>query len=174
MTADIAKELREALRQFDLNCCASRTTPFSFERLSRAIESAAQHIEQRAGDGDRKTLQKIYDELPLRDQDGTFEPPVAFARRLKQIAYEALLSHPPADRAEVVEGWRPIESAPKDGTEILVLGPAHPNDIYYAVAAFVDGRWYDNPEDVAEGWELHPPTHWLPLPQAPTSDSGEG
>ena len=70
------------------------------------------------------------------------------------------------------DGWRPIETAPKDGTRIL----AWPCDISRdrVGAAFV--CWG------AEGWELNPgpsavhgidwwqdPTHWQPLPEGPTA-----
>lgn len=60
-------------------------------------------------------------------------------------------------------GWRTIDSAPKDGTEILVLAGEKP--FYYLT------RWY------AWGWVLYPfvsqvrlpyePTHWMPLPEPP-------
>lgn len=57
--------------------------------------------------------------------------------------------------------WQPIETAPKDGTDIL-LGFA--NDNRPAVVA----GWYDNWEEydtinVVKGR----PTHWMPLPEAP-------
>lgn len=69
--------------------------------------------------------------------------------------------------------WQPIETAPRDGTWVLVTG----GDICYgwdgiskpsAVAAQFEGRawqfaWYDS------GYygEYEDPTHWMPLPKKP-------
>lgn len=70
--------------------------------------------------------------------------------------------------------WQPIETAPKDGTEILIVG-VYPDGMAGNVeAGFFDhdsGYWagtyydgygytYNNPE----------PTHWMPLPEPPESD----
>ena len=65
--------------------------------------------------------------------------------------------------------WRPIETAPKDGSEILL---AHPDGSMVVgwwredrtrgkVCGWSDG-WSDG-DDFAMTW----PTHWMPLPAAP-------
>lgn len=59
--------------------------------------------------------------------------------------------------------WRPIESAPKDGTPILTYCPQGPKYGKWAVRQNVwrDGAWqYSN----QPYW---PPTHWMPLPEPP-------
>lgn len=54
--------------------------------------------------------------------------------------------------------WQPIESAPKDGTTVLVWSPTH--------GAFV--AW-----NKGHGWHTEPgvyvrrPTHWMPIPEPP-------
>ncbi len=72
--------------------------------------------------------------------------------------------------------WLPIDSAPKDGTEVLLHGPEG-IDI---------GQWQEEIEDVCEsgvvvqcGFDAgffgrvyaagcnEPPTHWMPLPDPP-------
>ena len=70
--------------------------------------------------------------------------------------------------------WQPIETAPKDGTEILLTDGAFTHC----------GRWYDknNPKypwkfldftyrwkDELNGWQdnKYGPTHWMPLPEPP-------
>lgn len=61
--------------------------------------------------------------------------------------------------------WQPIETAPKDGTEILAYG--RKQDGAYFVAFEYGDWWCAGPWD--EGWcELnHAPTHWMPLPEPP-------
>ena len=60
--------------------------------------------------------------------------------------------------------WQPIETAPKDGTEILTIR---------SNGYIRNARWYDNPFgrkdtviDCADGkwWSV---THWMPLPVPP-------
>jgi hypothetical protein len=80
-----------------------------------------------------------------------------------------------ADRLTAL-GWRPIETAPKDGTDVLLFE-----------AGFVPGQYVTNWRkftdgfgDQYEGWaspdsgELGPcrmaPTHWMPLPPAPQGE----
>ena len=73
------------------------------------------------------------------------------------------------DHADAVkvegDGWLPIETAPKDGTEIWcwhkVAGPAQ--------TRFYDGEWccvdWNEDQYIACTWE---PSHWRPLPSAPS------
>jgi len=57
-----------------------------------------------------------------------------------------------------VSEWQPIETAPKDGTEVLIYDPSYPKN-----PMAVD--WYC-PHDDTPGW-LGTPTHWMPLPAPP-------
>lgn len=67
---------------------------------------------------------------------------------------------------ELVE-WRPIETAPKDGTEVLVqMAPK-----------VIRLGWYFKPSSRTEGWcdengKRIIPTHWLPLPPPPADRGG--
>ena len=75
--------------------------------------------------------------------------------------------------------WQPIETAPKDGTAILVL--LFGSDIAHAA------RWYDEQATIEEkyqdggpGWYLtwdhyklsarYGPTNWMPLPPPPEEE----
>ena len=55
--------------------------------------------------------------------------------------------------------WQPIETAPKDGTRVIVLE----GDGDVSLADFYDGRWFYS---VAHD-EMFDPTHWMPLPDPP-------
>jgi hypothetical protein len=70
--------------------------------------------------------------------------------------------------------WRPIETAPKDGTAILIwptkreFNQRNDNLISYVV------RWNDREqgwiEAEGEEYDSFSPTHWMPLPEPPTED----
>ena len=57
--------------------------------------------------------------------------------------------------------WKPIETAPKDGTHILVYAPDIDRVLIAAFQANLGkGTWV--------GWrETLLPTHWMPLPTPP-------
>jgi hypothetical protein len=62
--------------------------------------------------------------------------------------------------------WHPIETAPKDGTVIIVYGrfPYKENvqTVFYQTAAWTGGGW----TNAADSW-LGDVTHWMPLPPPP-------
>lgn len=58
--------------------------------------------------------------------------------------------------------WEPIETAPKDGRQVLLANGAH-----------VDQGWWED-DDGETGWfswlcfpAKGEPTHWMPLPEPP-------
>ena len=76
-----------------------------------------------------------------------------------------------------MNAWQPIETAPKDGTSVLLYEPGHGIDV---------GHWYvhthdeykERPDGLFERvtvsnpgyWncnETQRPTHWMPLPKVP-------
>lgn len=66
--------------------------------------------------------------------------------------------------ADKMPEWMPIETAPKDGTRVLVWNP-----LFYApVSAQFYGEWWG--ESYELGPLLHQPTRWLPLPAAPAPE----
>ena len=96
--------------------------------------------------------------------------------------------------------WQPIETAPKDGTEILLYAGPQTFDGkpvperntsghwlieegYIREHRDLDGRWIgQNESDGYEGWmswdggftEENPPTHWMPRPAAPSGNESNG
>lgn len=73
--------------------------------------------------------------------------------------------------------WQPIETAPKDGTQILTVVAGWQPGIYQWLA-FEEGggRWTPDPEcflaeEHLREWldgTTYEPTHWMPLPTSPT------
>jgi hypothetical protein len=100
-------------------------------------------------------------------------------------------------RADLVPQWQPIETAPKDGTWVLVSGGDaydefnlfkgeldcsvsphvvnYPNDVSVAMNRPVVAFWNDDQKQWAfahwdSAWraEYYSPTHWMPLPAPPS------
>jgi hypothetical protein len=71
--------------------------------------------------------------------------------------------------------WQPIETAPKDGTTILVFFDG--GDM--VLACWSENVWHSDDRKLRPGWEpLHRvydvedaifPTHWMPMPASPGS-----
>jgi len=67
--------------------------------------------------------------------------------------------------------WQPIETAPIDGTWVLVVICGTHEDGYPYVPSvdqWVDGHW-DIENYLETGKEWHP-THWMPLPELPKAE----
>lgn len=71
-------------------------------------------------------------------------------------------------RSSPDSGWRPIETAPKDGTRVWLYYPDAYKDDRQVVGWYDrdirDGdRWVDH----ADAMEFSEPTHWMPRPEPP-------
>jgi len=82
--------------------------------------------------------------------------------------------------------WQPIETAPKDGTEVIVIhytaydGGMRPTVDGPFTASFCSNRWRSSwdGEEVVEymDWggtdykDIMSPTHWMPLPEPPKGE----
>mgnify|MGYP006935484892 CR=1 FL=1 len=65
--------------------------------------------------------------------------------------------------------WQPIETAPKDGTRILVCGPDKNGSQYQDVTGW-PRNWTGDWPTTYMAYAAGPPTHWMPLPVLPTTD----
>lgn len=73
--------------------------------------------------------------------------------------------------------WKPIESAPKDGTKIWAFLNYGDTGEEMAVIAWTgDPRWpwRLNGDGASDRVAPHIPTHWMPLPPSPTGDQDNG
>lgn len=65
--------------------------------------------------------------------------------------------------------WKPIETAPRDGSPVLIAYRLKFNDPYYDHKIFQSVCWRDG-DDWRGGPAQVPtflPTHWMPLPEPP-------
>jgi hypothetical protein len=63
--------------------------------------------------------------------------------------------------------WQPIETAPRDGHDILITNRGHGMLVriaFWDEAFGVGGRWSTWP---GRNPALYEPTHWMPLPEPP-------
>ena len=83
--------------------------------------------------------------------------------------------------------WQPIETAPKDGIILGLIGDSIPDLPFVAVLQWWDAAtWYElgwADDELAEpgngawaawsrdgdDWSMHAPTHWMPLPPPPAT-----
>jgi len=65
------------------------------------------------------------------------------------------------------EPWLPIETAPKDGTKVILRSISY-NIQEQEIVRIMDNYWTNS------GWRCHDPnyrfTHWQPLPAGPTKE----
>lgn len=79
----------------------------------------------------------------------------------------ALCGALPCDQVEGPASWQPVETAPKDGRELLLAFGCGIGDVpapLICAWSVNDGHW------LVVGAELEvltQPTHWMPLPAAP-------
>ena len=80
--------------------------------------------------------------------------------------------------------WQPIETAPKDGSVVLIADAEHVNEAHYVfevgeflVSNYPDPYWekydhsyWDRHNDDSDWYE---PTHWMPLPPPPNPNTTE-
>lgn len=61
------------------------------------------------------------------------------------------------------QAWRPIETAPKDGSLVLLFSVTEGQDVGHWEVTYAEGfEWMD-----AQGYSISGVTHWMPLPPSP-------
>jgi hypothetical protein len=64
--------------------------------------------------------------------------------------------------------WQPIETAPRDGTRVLVWGRHESRGYAEGVSVAVPSAWTASHNVwAAHGGLVHGATHWMPLPEPP-------
>lgn len=114
---------------------------------------------------EREALHMAYDALlDIQKMTGVVVAPSVLRR-----CYEALASQPVTQSVEPV-AWRPIETAPKDGSEVWAFNGEQ--GVMHWTAGEIDGGkwalwvWADQLMADVDA-EPDQPTHWMPLPAAP-------
>ena len=82
--------------------------------------------------------------------------------RLKSIIAKAII----AERER--EGWQPIETAPKDGTNILATFWLWDNP---KKGRGMEAVSWDGEAWSSDAYPIYPPSHWMPLPSPPKGDA---
>ena len=123
---------------------------------------------------------------------------IALIREAGGFTREDLAALPGAVKAmrqqrDEATSWRPIETAPMDGTVVMLYGDGRvtcgswiaERDIMVGEHHHTTGEWlgaYPSGETTPAYWqshdggftESHPATHWMPLPQPPREKEGGG
>lgn len=69
------------------------------------------------------------------------------------------------DAADRMTDWQPIETAPKDGTEVIAYDDGVYISHWYVTNPQIFGWWAGDAGGIN-------PTHWMPLPTPPKSTEG--
>jgi hypothetical protein len=183
------KELVEARDGYLATDCDSQSEVEAAQRLDRAHDAARDLLEALSRpspiaepqDSDAAWLREnihalLYNGLELRAGVRS-----AAEKRLERIA--ARLEAPIAEDALVERGWQPIETAPRDGTGMLIRSPEGDIGIGFMFAEVFDGmdltrapaawygkRPYERTPSVWMGrFDANEATHWMPLPESPNA-----
>lgn len=92
-----------------------------------------------------------------RQHFGESRPPITGVKNVTKLFARPQPAIPP--------GWRPIATAPKGGTHVLIKhGEGLP-----ATCHWFDGGWHLSVNQRGEysAWIWAEPTHWMPIPDAP-------
>lgn len=108
------------------------------------------------------------------DRDGDYELELTHCGDDQDHAGCLFLSRAEADALiAALNPWRDIASAPKDGSEVLLLEPAHLSGRtgrwHISQASWLSDKRYAAGGCWIEGMWVVQPTHWQPLPPAPPS-----
>jgi hypothetical protein len=65
------------------------------------------------------------------------------------------------------QGWRAIETAPLDGSDVLLFSTIEGQDVGRWEVTYAAGHeWMD-----AQGYSIYGVTHWMPLPPPPDKET---
>jgi len=110
----------------------------------------------------RAELSRLREALADQEEQLAFRQPSAVERDMQEVMRinNELLARAEAAEAKLstIREWQPIETAPKDGTGILVY-----IERGTLIAYWVETDW------IASGLIAHP-THWMPLPDPPAAN----
>jgi hypothetical protein len=101
--------------------------------------------------------------MSILDNEG--HDPLGFGNVGTTRSQGSLSSEPATTGGELAPApmlWQPIETAPKDGTRVLIAD----SNVWMAVATFWPCNMYWT-DDTISGLKLNSPTHWMPLPEPP-------
>lgn len=134
------------------------------DRLQHECEDLKDDCERHRRDNfELRTRCIIAERHKLLDRLGKSSYQEVVEEKLRVELAEAHVKLEAAEARLSSQGWQPIETAPKDGTPVLVWDGSDAMVSYWSNVTGLDGdgEWHT--------WALcaEQPTHWMPLPQPP-------
>lgn len=106
------------------------------------------------------------------DEDGNA---VHLSEREARAAYDAIRAALSSSAPKEEAGWRPIETAPKDGTRILAVAPDGDGWLIgvavWCKTPHVPIYGFHFTEGDPEDWDICRASHWMPLPTPPSASN---
>lgn len=138
-----------------------------------ALEAAAPHMREGEAKGDEPWWGPNGHCGYLADGVHFYFPDWPASEWAKHKTVRPLFFAPP--KADVVDLWQPIETAPKDGGDILICGGTYSYSWYedepfasVSLARWYGDHWRGEDMQAHDEWRSHKPTHWMHAP-APLS-----
>ncbi len=143
----------------------------AYEKLSAALSAQVQDESE------------IVDCL-LAGKPFVFDPATNFCHADDGGTPEHGIKYVPAEQVQDVAGWQPIETAPKDGTPVILWTVWVGDEISPDPFSEVQIGYWDHGNDLPESHDfsrrpewvvqrIGEPTHWMPLPAAPAKQEGD-
>jgi len=117
-------------------------------------------------DGLKRLLTEAADRLAVPPEGVRPPQQIDLPEEAAKVLRENLWELYGGQAAEGAQGWQPIATAPKDGTNFLAVSYASSVFLAHWANGVVDSCSYDN--DC--GYSSRFATHWMPLPEPPKAD----
>lgn len=146
-------------------------------RITTGDDSLEIYQQASMGASELKTEAQPVLQGPTREEVARIIDPGAFDESIKKVARAHWREHAYAKADSILallkptSPWRPIESAPRDGTWILAFCEPALIPVLLRFCSASDG-WTDEIADSYGSVVSYRPTHWMPLPALPGGETG--
>lgn len=161
-TKDVSSETRHEQTKAFIGRAIEIITRADLPRATADGPATTYKDKRRLTDGESFKWRKVYNDYTFsncdHEHDGYPRHLVCAECAFELLAHFAAAPRPTGETGLTVEGWLPIESAPRDGTPVLIAFPNGHVQQHVLKPVDVKVVWFPNGEE---------PAYWRPIPEAP-------